>query len=69
MEVRFAELRERLYADKMEEAAREEAMILDGSFDWNLESCAVLTAFKQAHTPNSYFFSGNWMHDVLGASS
>ncbi|CAE6415639.1 hypothetical protein ACGC1H_007170 [Rhizoctonia solani] len=31
MEVRFAELRERLYADKMEEAAREEAMILDGT--------------------------------------
>ncbi|KAG9098594.1 hypothetical protein FRC06_006176 [Ceratobasidium sp. 370] len=31
MEVRFAELRERLYADKMEEAAKEEAMILDGT--------------------------------------
>jgi hypothetical protein len=32
MEMRFAELRERLYADKMEEAAMEEAMILDGEF-------------------------------------
>jgi hypothetical protein len=32
MEMRFAELRERLYADKMEEAAREETMILDGEF-------------------------------------
>lgn len=31
MEMRFAELRERLYADKMEEAAREQAMILDGT--------------------------------------
>ncbi|CAE6376107.1 unnamed protein product [Rhizoctonia solani] len=31
MEVRFAELRGRLYANKMKEAAREEAMILDGT--------------------------------------
>jgi hypothetical protein len=32
LEIKFAALRDRLYVERLEEAAREEEMILDGAF-------------------------------------
>lgn len=34
LEVKFAALRDRLYVERLEEAAKEEEMILNGGFSW-----------------------------------
>ena len=59
MELKFATLRERIFIDKMEEIAREEAMILDGKFSLYCFSCLIMNciSFIGTHPEHLYLLA------------